>query len=205
MSPAVAALPVSAIAARFQALLPCIERHARICFRHLQAHYQYDAIAEAIALAWKWFVRLVRRSKDPAVFPSALATFAVRAVINGRRLCGQEKEHDVLSRLGQRRRGFTVCSLPTHGRLDETPFTEALRDNMQTPVPDAAAFRIDFPAWLAAQTECDRQLIEEMALGERATKLARRFGVSEGRVSQKRRQLKQDWNRFCGEPALAAA
>jgi hypothetical protein len=98
-----------------------------------------------------------------------------------------------------------VCSLPTSGCLDETPFAEALRDNTQTPVPDAVAFRIDFPEWLAQYTERDRRMIEAMALGERTTKLARRFGVSEGRVSQKRRQFREDWERFCGEPALVAA
>src|SRR5262249_55416559 len=126
MPTAVAPLPVSDdLAASFQVLLPRLERHARICFRHLQAHNKHDAIAEAVALPWKWSFRSVRRGKAPAAFPSALATFAVRAVINGRRLCGNEKDHDVLSRLGQRRRGFTVCSLPTSGCLDETPFAEA--------------------------------------------------------------------------------
>jgi hypothetical protein len=168
-------------------------------------HHKHDAIAEALALSWKWFVRLVHRGKDPAAFPSALATFAVRAVFNGRRLCGNEKDQDVLSRLGQRRRGFTVCSLPKSGCLDETPFAEALRDNTQTPVPDAVAFRIDSPEWLAGQTDRDSLMIESMAMGERTTKLARRFGVSEGRVSQKRRLFREDWERFCGEPALAAA
>jgi hypothetical protein len=62
-------------------------------------------------------------------------------------------------------------------------FAERLRDNMQTPVPDAAAFRIDFPDWLAEQTDRDRRMIEAMALGERTAKLARRLGVSVGRVS----------------------
>jgi len=207
MSPAVTTLsPSDDLGTRFQALLlPRIERHARICFRHLQAANKQDAIAETIALAYRWFVRLVRRGIDPAAFPSTLANFAVWAVVNGRRLCGNEKDHDVLSRVGQRRRGFTVCSLPTSGCLDETPFSEALRDNTQTPVPDAAAFRIDFPEWLARQSGRDRRMIEAMAFGEKTTKLAQRYRVSEGRVSQKRKQFREDWERFCGEPALAAA
>jgi hypothetical protein len=29
-----------------------------------------------VALAWRWYVRLVKRGKDPSQFSSALASFA---------------------------------------------------------------------------------------------------------------------------------
>ncbi len=77
-----------------------IERHGRVYFRLLNdADKLEDAIAEMVALSWKWFVRLADRGKDPTQFPSSVATYAARAVRSGRRLCGQEKANDVLSPL----------------------------------------------------------------------------------------------------------
>src|SRR5262249_59964454 len=77
--------------AGFLALLPRGEMHARLAFRGVRCpHRRNDAVAEVVALAWKWYVRLVRRGQDPAAFASALATFAARAVRSGRRLCGRE-------------------------------------------------------------------------------------------------------------------
>jgi hypothetical protein len=43
-------------------------------------------------------------------------------------------------------------------------------------------------------------------LGDRASEAARKFEVSEGRVSQLRRELAASWREFVGdEPAKAAA
>jgi hypothetical protein len=36
-------------------------------------------------------------------------------------------------------------------------------------------------------------------LGERTKEVSRMFGLSQGRISQKRRQFLEDWRRFCGE------
>ena len=39
-----------------------------------------------------------------------------------------------------------------------------------------------------------------MAVGETTSRLARKHGVSAGRIAQKRRQFREDWSRFCGKP-----
>jgi hypothetical protein len=72
-------------------------------------------------------------------------------------------------------------------------------------VADAAAFRIDFSEWLERWSERDRRLIEAMAVGEKCTRLARKYGVSEGRIAQKRTQYRRDWQRFAGEAVGTAA
>src|SRR4051794_24005508 len=106
--------------ARFLRLLPRIERHGQITFRHLRCLDQKEeAIAEMVALCWKWFVRLARRGKAPERFPGALATFAARAVRSGRRACGQEPARDVLSAQAQRRHRFVVRSLPAKQSLGD--------------------------------------------------------------------------------------
>jgi hypothetical protein len=182
-------------------LLPRIERHARITFRHLGCpQSRDDAVAEAVALAWRWYLRLVERGKDPAAFVSALAGYAARAVRRGRRVCGQEAGQEVLSPRAQARHGFAVRRLPEGPTtLNGSPLEEALLDNAVTPPPEAAAFRIDFPAWLATWPERDRRLIEALGLGERTLALAQKYGLTPGRISQKRRQYHDDWERFCGD------
>src|SRR5262249_18021954 len=79
----------------FPAILPRIEAHGRTYFRHLKcAHRKEEALAEMRALAWKWFVRLVQRGKDPTAFVSATAVYAAKAVHSGRRVCGHERAKD---------------------------------------------------------------------------------------------------------------
>jgi DNA-directed RNA polymerase specialized sigma24 family protein len=190
-----------ALHAAFLALLPRIERHARICFRHLGCPQRRDdAVAETVALCWQWYLRLVERGKDPAAFVSTFAGYAARAVRRGRRVCGQEAGQEVLSPRAQARHGFAVLRLPAGPTtLNGSPLEEALLDNAVTPPPEAAAFRIDFPAWLASWPERDRRLIEALGLGERTLALAQQRGLTPGRISQKRREYHGDWLRFCGD------
>jgi hypothetical protein len=197
--------------AAFLVILPRIEAHGQICFRDVKCpDRKQDFICEMVGLSWKWFLRLVEKGRNPLDFPSALATYAARAVKSGRRLTGQEGK-DAMSILAQHRHRFKVESLPTstrrcfedvhlsvHGQQALDAFEERLRDNTMTPPPDAAAFRIDFPAWLRTRTERDLRLIEDMMNDERTTDLAKKHGLTAGRVSQLRREFHDDWERFCG-------
>src|SRR5260221_13262805 len=70
-------------------ILPRIEAHGRVIFRHVRCYYRRkELLAEMAALSWRWFVRLVRRGKDVTQFVTALATYAARAISRGRRGCG---------------------------------------------------------------------------------------------------------------------
>jgi hypothetical protein len=141
----------------------------------------------------------VERGKDPADFVSTFVGYAARGVRSGRRVCGQEAGQEVLSPRAQARHRFAVLPWPGPGTLAGSPLEEALLDNLITPPPEAAAFRIDFPAWLATWPERDRRLIEALGLGERTMALADQFGLTPGRISQKRREYHGDWLRFCGD------
>jgi hypothetical protein len=184
--------------ADFLAILPRLLSHARIQFRSGQVNNE-ESTAEMVALTWKWYLRLVQRGKDPLQFPTALATFVARAVRAGRRLCGQDRSQDVLSPRAQRRHGFAVSGLPDYSTLSGNVFDEALRDNTQTPPDEQASFRLDFRCWYQGLSHRDRDLVVDMALGERTSALARKYRISAGRVSQKRRQFHGEWQRFCGE------
>ena len=206
-------LSTDQLQAAFLALLPRIQTHGRVVFRHLKCpDHKADAIAEMVALSWQWFVRLVRQGKDPATFPATLATFAARAVRSGRRLARMERTKDVLSRRAQQLHDFRVESLPQstraafehlysspQGQRRQDAFEERLRDNTVTPIPDQVQFRIDFPAWLKTLTPRERRIIKAMARNERTKDLAKKFEVSPGRISQQRHEFCQGWKRFCGE------
>jgi hypothetical protein len=184
--------------AGFLAILPAIERHAQIAFRHLDPETKAEAVAEAVAAALVSYVNLVKRGLGHRAFPSTVAHYAVNHVRNGRHVGGHENNTDVLSRSARRRRGFRVRSL-NGCDWDQGPWREALLEDQRTPIPDQAAFRIDLPEWLRTLTQRDRQVAEMLATGEKTSKVAEKFGLSWGRISQIRQELHTAWNRFHGE------
>jgi hypothetical protein len=197
-------LPLSALHTRFLQILPRIERHGRIAFRDVRCpHRKEEALQEMRALAWRWFVRLVKKGKDPAKFPSALAVFAARRVRSGRLLCRHEKSRDAMSPRAQRMHSFTLEALHQANSLSGAPYAEALRDNSRTPPPDQVAFRHDFPAWRRTRSERDRRIIDALMVGDRGLDIARRHGLTPARVSQLRRDFHGDWTRFCGDECAA--
>jgi hypothetical protein len=200
---------------QFLVIMPRIELHARVWSRNIVCPGRRDDfISEAVALAWKSFIRLAEQGRDATELVSALASLVVRAVRSGRRLCGQERSRDVMSSVAQRIHGFRVEELlppVIHERLRHEPlgqrqqdaFEERLHDNTQTPVLDQVVFRLDFPAWLGTLTARNRQLLDELMAGEGTGDVARKFGLSPGRVSQLRRQFQGDWAVFCFDVTLA--
>ena len=58
--------------ADFEAMLPVIEEHARISFRHLDRDAYEEAIQETICNAWCAYARLVERGKADVARPSML-------------------------------------------------------------------------------------------------------------------------------------
>src|SRR5208282_4950435 len=76
--------------------------------------------------------------------------------------------------------------------------TNGVLHDTRTPVPEQAAFRIDFPEWLSTLTARERRIIAEMARNERTKDLSRRFQLSPGRISQLRREFHDAWRQFVG-------
>jgi hypothetical protein len=166
-------------------VFPCVGRHALVYFRRVRCpHRLPDAVAEVVAVCWRWFLKLCQRGRDVRGFVSALAAYAARHVGSGRRLCGQERSKDAMSPLAQRRWGFTVQTLPAYetGTADNATI-DALKDNTRTPPDEQAAFRCDYPAWLAQLGERNRRIARDMALGERTRDPADRCGTSQARIS----------------------
>jgi hypothetical protein len=187
-------------------ILPRVRQHAAVYFRDLKSEEKREEyLAEAVALSWKWYLRLIERGKDRTTYPSTLATFAAKAVRSGRRLVGQETAKDVLSPRAQQLHDFAVFKLPDCSTLWTNPFAEALADNTQSPVPNQVQFRIDFPQWLRTLDARHRRMAEDMAFGHRTLDLADFYGVSPARISELRREFCLDWKRFCGDLPVVEA
>lgn len=186
--------------AAFLSIVPTVERVARHQLRSIMNRDDRDdAVANVVALAWKWFSRLADRGKDARRFPAVLAYFACRGVKCGRRVWGSESATDAMSLRARLRRGFAVQQLEDRGNYDDPTWQEALTENRKSPIPDQASFRCDFPRWLRRLGRRNRRIVEKMLTGERTSVLSKRFGVSEGRISQLRREFETDWRQFHGE------
>jgi hypothetical protein len=178
---------------RFLQMIPAIERFARIAFRGLQQHDLEEAISEVVCDAFCAFRRLTELGKQDLAFATPLARFGVARFRSGRRIGNRMSSRDVTSDVAQRRQGFVVES--------QSCWLEILADKKSTPVPEQVAFRLDFSAWLKVLKRHNRKLAMFLALGNKTSEAAQRFGVSLARVSQVRRQLKISWEEFQGELA----
>ena len=199
----------------FMCLLPKIQKHAQITFRHLAcAHQRADRMAESVALAWKWFLRLHELGKDVNQFPMVFIYLVVKGVRSGRRLAGQERLRDILSKVAQVRNDFLVESLSEgsepvmetmagpHGSMRHV-VKESLQANTHTSIPEQVAFRLDWHQFFRSLPARDRRMVAFLSLGHRPEKAAVRFGLSRARVSQLRKCWHHQWRAFRREVGVA--
>jgi hypothetical protein len=179
----------------FVKILPTIERYGGAVFRHLPECRKQEALQEMRSVAWRRFVGLARRGKDAAAFLTTFMSRVARSVRSGRYLCGQAPGDDVMSWIAQERHGFGVESLP-QSSLASHPWHEALLENSRTDILDQVWFRIDFARWRSMLSRRDRRLVDHLMMGERPSYLAKRFGLTPGRVTQLRQKFHDDWQRF---------
>ena len=75
-----------------------------------------------------------------------------------------------------------------------------MEDTRTTSVPEIVAFRCDFADWLRNLPRRNRRIAQFLAVGHRTSDAARKFKLSEGRISQLRTELRNAWAEFVGEP-----
>ena len=186
-------------------MLPSIKRHARIAFRYLNPEEKQERVQNVLANTWEALVRLARRGKLDQAFPSILAKFAEKQTRDHRITGGHLNIKDILSKYCQDRTGTVVQRLDKYNDKDDCWEEAVVQDTRNSPVPEVVAFRVDFKDWLRQLPRRDRRVAEFLSLGHRTQDAARKFRVSQGRISQLRRELADNWKRFVGdEPGPAA-
>ncbi len=201
------ALSLCAAQEQFTAVLPAITSAARYAFRRRRYQDRAEAVAEAQACAWKAWRGLVERGKDPIeVGVSGIAGYAVRHVLNGRRIGnrgGGRGSRDVFHFKAQAACGFKVVGLGRETDREPGQGSDAWKewlacDNRVGPA-DEAAFRVDFESWLAALPERKRRVAELLAEGHEGVVVARLVGIAPSRVTQLKSELAANWRAFQGQ------
>jgi DNA-directed RNA polymerase specialized sigma24 family protein len=190
----------------FESVLPAIHHHFRYALR-CRRQDREDLLAEAVACAWKAWRGLVERGRDPiAVGVSGIASWAIRHALKGRRIGnrgGGRHAMDIYHRRAQEVGGYRVVSYD--GGADPGSCTvpsgwkEWLCADHRTSPADAAAFRVDFTAWLGDLPARRRRTAELLSEGRGTQEVAAAVGVTPAAISQTRSWLAKNWREFQGE------
>ena len=196
--------PVPAWHAAFLEMLPAIQRQAKIAFRHLDPENREEAVQEVVVYATTAFKGLWDKGKPELAYPSVLALYGIKRVKIGRMTATPMNCKDVSSTYCQLHKGLTVERLDKYD-AEEGCWIEVLVEDRNAGPAETAAARIDFAAWLRLLSRRYRKIATALAQGEKTKAVARMFRVSQGRISQMRREFKESWEEFHGEKALATA
>ena len=189
---------------KFLDMLPRIRTRASVAFRDRQTEAKEELIAEVVANCWCAFVRLANNGKIDRAFATPLANFAIRQVRDGRRVGTKLNVRDVSSSYCQRANNFRVEHLDRFERESET-WRQVIVEDRRTGPAETATMRIDFADWLKTLSPKRRRIATTLASGETTGATARKFHLSDGRISQLRRQLRDVWLVFQGELAPTGA
>ncbi len=128
--------------------------------------------------------------------------YAIKQVRAGRRVGAKLNIRDVSSTYAQRVRGFQVERLDEFDHL-RSEWNEVLVEDRKAGPAETAAARIDAASWFKSLDRQKRQIAKVLSRGELTSVVARMFGLSPGRVSQLRSELKRSWEQFQGEAMFA--
>jgi hypothetical protein len=184
----------------FEAMLPAIQRAALYGFRRAPRWRREELVQDAVARAYEAFVNLVARGKAALAYPSVLASYAIRQVREGRRVGAKQNVQDAMSEVAHRKKGFSLQQLSSN---DARGGWEELTQDRKANPADIAACRVDFRDWLGRLERFKRRVALRLAAGDSTGDAARHFRLSPGRVSQLRRELRQDWDEFHLVPGAA--
>jgi hypothetical protein len=187
----------------FLEMLPEIRSQLRFAFRGFTPETREDAIQEAVASAAVAYARLYQQGRADLAYAVPLAMYAARHYRAGRRVGGQLNRNDVMSGYAQKHHGIIVERLDRRDPAGE--WKEVLVEDRGFTPAETAAARIDFSDWLGRLCRRDRGVATTLAAGETGRDTAKLFGLTAGRISQMRGELKRNWERFQGEPADEAA
>ena len=196
-------IPVSETHDPFLKLLPRIRAYADRRFRAHDADAREELTANAVALAFDMYCRLVERGTPELAYATPLAVFACRQVLDGRRLGAPLNVNDVCSRHCQNRHSVQVKPLQQVD-IGSGCWREVLVEDRTAGPAEIAATRIDFRSWLNSLNRKQRRVAETLATGESTGRVAELFRLSAGRVSQLRRELHDAWQQFQGESTATA-
>ena len=183
--------------ASFVAMLPEIEQKLRLAFCRLGPEAREDAVEEGIVHSLLAYVRLAEQARAEVATPSSLAWYSSRQVRCGRPAGGRMNGNEPLSRYGQISSGIEVERHGAH-------WIDAMVQDKRAAVPDQVAAKLDVGAWFATLTRRKTEIARDLAVGCSTGEVARKHGLTAGRISQLRRSLEESWAAFQDEAPVIA-
>jgi hypothetical protein len=150
------------------------------------------------------FVRLVQLKKTSIAYAAPLAAYGCRQAGDGRKVGGHLNCLDVSSQYCQRLKNVVLDRLDQFDH-EENAWQEVLVEDKHADASQIVQTKLDMEDWLASLKRRDRRVAEFLANGETTSAAARKFKVSDGRISQLRRELAESWRKFVGDDPGGAA
>jgi hypothetical protein len=180
----------------FATMLSEIEHRLNAAFGNLDAASREEATAEGVMHALLAYVRLHEQDRVHVATPSTLAWYSSRQVKQGRPAAGRMNGKEPLSRYGQLSNDIKVERRPNS-------WIDAIVADKRASVSDQVAAKMDVGAWFATLTQSMRQIAKDLAFGFSTSEVARKHGLTAGRISQLRRKLAGSWRAFQQESDAA--
>ena len=182
----------------FVAMLPEIEQKLRLAFCRLDPEAREDAIEEAVVHSLLAYVRLHEQGRAGVATPSSLAWYSSHQVKCGRPAAGRMNGKDPMSRYAQIGNGIQTDRQPNN-------WIDAIVEDKRAAVADQVAAKMDFGAWFATLPQRMKEIAKDLAFGCSTSEVAKKYGVTPGRISQLRRMLEESWAAFQQEAVAAVA
>jgi hypothetical protein len=182
----------------FVAMLPEIEQKLRLAFCRLDPEAREDAIEEGVVHSLLAYVRLDEQGRAEVATASSLAWYSSRHVKRGRPAAGRMNGKEPLSRYGQISNDIEV-------ERQTGNWIDTLVEDKRAAVVDQVAAKMDVGAWFATLTKRMKEIAKDLAFGCSTSEVAKKYGVTAGRISQLRRVLEESWAAFQQEAVVAVA
>jgi len=189
---------------QFLTLLPQIVTQAKIAFRTLKPDARAEMVQEVVCNALQAFTRLVQLKKTDIAYAAPLARFGIKQARDGRKVGGHLNCLDVSSAYCQKLKNVVLDRLDQFDQ-ETNAWQEVLVEDKHADASQIVQTKLDMSDWLASLNRRDRRVAEFLAQGETTRAAARKFKVSDGRISQLRKELAANWQRFVGDEPGGAA
>jgi hypothetical protein len=179
----------------FETLLDKMMPHFHYFAKKMKRRYKRfdfdDAIQDLVGIALEMYHSLVRRGKE--VFYTPIMKFAIGRYKSGRRFTGSNTT-DILSHQTQAMGRSETC------QFDDDDDTRYFMKDKQPDIFHAVQAKVDYQDWYHRQSTRDQKIIEDLAMGETTTAVAKKHGVSASFISIKRKGFSNSWNNFINPP-----
>jgi hypothetical protein len=195
-----------AVNLKFIELMPFLTKSARRAFAGYNSDKQADAVQNILCWAFLNLKRLASNGRLHEAYAGSLARFAIGRHREGRSLGTVTSSGDVMSQYCQSLGRSKVKNYGLAENIADCFASEATAADARYPVSRTVQFKIDFfQGWLQEQSERDRAIILDLAMGETTGDVARKYGVSDGLISHYRRRYRSSWNEYIADKKEAAA